>query len=154
MVVTLVCSIIGLVVIWLGYRAYRKDRAERQRLSRWSTALGRLEEARIETVRVRDSEGGTETGFVPIATYRFTVDGVDHHGTRVRQSGTSFATRAEAERWRDAHPAGTAVEVHYNPANPADCALEVDLVAPWRSLAVLGLCVAVGVWFIIIGVSI
>jgi hypothetical protein len=151
--ITAICILIGTGVIWLGYRSYRKDTREIESLSRWQKGVAEIIDTRIEVVRVHGSDGDTETGFMPLANYRFTVGGDEYTGSRVKYSGASFTTQPQASRWQAAHVPGTTVPVSYDPENPSDCALELDTVTRTRAKAILVLCVVAGFWFIYIGLS-
>ena len=90
-----------------------------------------------------------QTLYRPEVTYSYELSGVRYTGDKVNMGGTvSASTDALARRVAAKYPVGVAVEVHYNPDNPADSVLEPRATVLWlfwlMPAAVLALAYYVG----------
>jgi hypothetical protein len=76
----------------------------------------------VEVTTTSGRRGGTY--YHPSFFYSYEVVGQEYHGWRYRYDGDpSFLGSASAERLVRAHPAGSEIEVHYNPMDPRDALL-------------------------------
>jgi hypothetical protein len=99
------------------------------------------------------SKGGTTYGAV--INYRFDVGGQTFTGSRLRYNTVSSSNEATARGIVDAHPAGAAVQVFYNPGNPQDSLLFSGIIGadfilvlfltPFNAV-MLGLWIWIGGW--------
>lgn len=109
---------IDAVVTWLLVRDLRLGRASRQ----WSCTRGTVVEARIEEL-----EGDSGPSYYPHVEFRYEVGGAIYHGkewTHHTQDGTSESAEAVLNRF----PIGQAVDVFFDPADPARAVLEQGVV--------------------------
>ncbi len=97
------------------------------RMQRWPTAPGRIEAADVRAFTVYDHDQHRRvTRHRPNIVYGYEVGGVRYMGTQVGSAARVSSNLPALIRPRDAvYAPGRAVEVHYNPANPAD-----SIVAP------------------------
>lgn len=127
-----------------GVAAILAGLAQRGRLiaaRRWATVDGEIHFARvIEEDDMTADVGGKR--YRADVRYCYTVNGVEHTGSRRQLIVLESLSRAHAQEVVQHYPPGHRVRVHYDPANPADAALEV----PTRSI--------VPVLFILAGVVI
>jgi Protein of unknown function (DUF3592) len=79
---------------------------------------------RSEVTHHRTSKGGTS--YNALIEYRFTVDGREYTGDRLR-FGMASSSLAIATAAVEAHPAGSAATVYYNPADPQQAILDPGL---------------------------
>ncbi len=92
----------------------------------WETTSGRVLFSQVETRRTR-SGGGTSTSYVPRVVYEYAVNGNKYQGNRVALGSEvgRGSYRSVEEKMTASYPSGQIVQVHYNPANPQDAALEL-----------------------------
>jgi hypothetical protein len=126
----LVCLLLSLVFVWNWFSLRKTLRAAQA----WPTAPGRILSSYVD-----DRVINGERLFEPTVSYVFEVDGREMSGERVNFSGRFFTdrtARAEVDRF----PPGSAVTVHYDPADPAKACLELAKVTPklllWSALMV------------------
>ncbi len=77
-----------------------------------------------EVTTTRGSKG--HIFYHPYITYRYSVDGADYRGYRYRYDGHPN-DEGSANAIVEAHPRGSAIEVYYNPQNPAEALLSVTV---------------------------
>jgi hypothetical protein len=122
-------ALVGLPLAWWGVRNYRRQ-GERHAdaIARWVKGAGTVIESRIiERERTSSSNDASYTSYEPRLHYRYAVEGIDLEGTRVALCGSpSFNSQDRADEWLRAHPPGTAIDLWYDPANPADSAPTLD----------------------------
>lgn len=136
----LACGLIALAAGVVGYSATR-------RMAGWPSAPGRVVLSETYTGEFR----GRALRYAPAVrvAYEYTVDSQAFTGERVGQGPVPLeAASAESQRLLRDYPAGAAVTVYYDPADPASAVLERDppagtfAAAGWLfvlGLAVLGL---------------
>ncbi|OBJ90743.1 DUF3592 domain-containing protein [Mycobacterium asiaticum] len=119
-----------LVKIFVKFQVSRSNRA-------WPTVPGHV--TRSETV-----DTGEEEEFR--VEYRYEVNGVRHYGD-VLQVGHASASRAKNRALLQQYPAGTEVEVHYDPVDPSTAVLIPgggrNLLVPIAAMLVL---IGGGIW--------
>jgi len=98
----------------------------------WSSVEGRIVNTMVRThTTSTPSTAATAAArerlrtYYPSVTYRWTVDGQSYQGSRysLGQEQDDFPEREDAERAATAFPAGSAIEVFYDPADPASAVL-------------------------------
>lgn len=123
-------SIVGLVVVGLmlvgGYfLTYRIGKPLRDRAAAsaaWPATEGRIIASRV--ARIKQRGGGKETYTADI-TYEYSLDGRTFEGERVWFGDDYSASDASAFRAAvGRYPVGSAVKVHYDPAEPSESVLE------------------------------
>ena len=90
---------------------------ERARSSQaWPTTVGQVIESRVE------ERSGEEKKYRSIIRYAYTVDGAAFESERY-SFGSSRRSKKAAEKLCAQHPAGSTVQVYYDPAKPAQAVL-------------------------------
>ena len=88
---------------------------------RWPTAEGRILKCVRDSYSV--SEDGPPSG-LPDVEYSYSVDGVDHIGTRISFADLAYLGDGATAGFVKKHPRGGKVRVFYDPKNPANSLLE------------------------------
>jgi len=116
-VVVAVCF--GLAVL-LFFRASLKAS---RRAAGWPMVRGSVTESGIEAVEETD-DGKTRSRWLPAVEYSYRVDGIEYFSRQIKLGVTVSAGKGYAEKVAARYPRGSAVDVHYDPANPGSAALE------------------------------
>ncbi len=113
-------AVIGGIGFFL-YRRYQQGQSKRQESQAWPTTAGVVLMSRVEV-----QGSGENSRTVPVVVYQYEVNGQPFQGNIVRAGSQFFTARGPREPYLivDRYPVGAQVLVYYNPANPADCALE------------------------------
>jgi hypothetical protein len=102
-------------LIWYVWAAWTEGAARE-----WPTASGQVVETSVETL------SGRNIGYAPVVRYRFEVNGAIYRSSKILLTDhPNFDTAEEAEAYAADYPVGSAVTVHYDPANPERAALFV-----------------------------
>ena len=112
------------VVGGLGLYLYRRSRmraAARQAAQTWSGTTGVVVASTIHVKRISRSRSE-----IPVVVYQYQVDGKPYVGKVIKAGDQFFSVRlyGAAQETIARYPVGAQVTVHYNPANPAESALE------------------------------
>ena len=117
---------VGLVLlIGFGHQAIQAGRS-----SSWPTVEGVVTESKV-VQRTGRRDRKTD---VPRITYRYSVDGIEHVGTRLffgSQYSESWTTGAvwtfDAREYMARYPPGTLLQVHYDPDDAATSVVEAGV---------------------------
>ena len=101
---------IPLLLIWFF------QRRQAQASLRWPPVPGRIVDSRL--IQTRDGDGGAST--VASVTYAYTAGGTTLQGNRVSVGVTGGNARAIVQKY----PAGTDVQVFYDPSKSSSAVLE------------------------------
>lgn len=146
MVGTLVTSVLAVVFLTIAGWAFRSAWAHRL----WPAAPGTVTGGTIrqKTSGVGDDESVT---FVPVVEYRYQIGAGVYAGSGIGFGETGYGSRGRAENVLAKYPVGSAVDVHYNPAKPAQTFLEAGGgVIAWIMLAV-GVSIAIAA--VVLGIN-
>lgn len=139
-----------LVAVGIGVLLIRRRSAAKQAASlAWPRCDGRITHAAVESARDKDDN---ETYSAHIA-YAYSVNGQSFNADRLTwggraSSGDSRAAEAAVARY----PVGSAVQITYNPENPAEAVLEPANTGGLRTLMMVAVTfIAVGLVFLAIG---
>lgn len=94
----------------------------------WPTAPGRVEKSDVRSYESIDHDSTTsrsQTMYRPDVVYSYAVAGVQYHGDKVSSMSTN--TDSVARRVAARYPVGTKLQVHYNPDNPGESAIDPRL---------------------------
>ncbi len=141
----------GLSLTALAWLTFRKDRALLGDVARWQQGQAEILSSRIEQVRVQDSDGRFETAYKPHAIYRLSVDEQEFTGDRARLSGGCLSALADAAEWQRDHAVGARVTVHFDPQDPAQNALVLDVGSRTGSIVTAALVACLGLYLILLG---
>lgn len=93
----------------------------------WAEVAGRVEAASVRTDTSTDEDGDSVASYVPQVTYTYSVGGRAYRSDDLYLiAATGFSEAAEAEAVIAPYRPGSAVDVYYDPDNPADAALIYD----------------------------
>ena len=120
LIVILFSGIFGFVAaILIGIGAIIQSRAASSR--KWPMVLGQVVASHVQASP--GSEGGTV--YEPAVTYAYDVGGRAYTSNRIAFGGFGSSSSVKsAQNHVNRYPAGSVVQVYYNPANPADATLE------------------------------
>lgn len=113
------------IFIGLGIFIYRRSKmrdAAKQSAQSWPGTMGVVT---MSTLQIRRSSNNSRSE-VPVVGYQYQVDGQSYTGGTIKAGEQYFNVRlwGEAQKVIDRYPVGAQVMVYYNPANPAESALE------------------------------
>ena len=120
------CAIISPVVIIVGlgiflYRRSKMRDVARQSAQSWASTMGVVT---MSTIQVKHT--GRSRSEVPVVGYQYQVGGQSYTGGTIKAGEQYFSVRlyGDAQKTIERYPVGAQVMVYYNPANPAESALE------------------------------
>ena len=119
--------LIGAVLVFFGWACYdvtNHELVHQFRSESFPRTDGTVESSVVHNDRT--SKGGIR--YHPEIAYAYEVNG-HHYWSRQYLYGDLPFDSASANRIVNEHPAGSVVEVYYNPANPADSVLSTSVVA-------------------------
>ena len=119
--ITLICTIvpIGGVVWFLLHRKKQSDQL-RQSSQTWRATSGKVLKSRVEV------SGGEMTSVSPRVIYEYEVMGRRYENDQIKAGDKFLRVGGSRDAYQtiDRYPEGMDVTVYYNPANPAESALE------------------------------
>ena len=83
---------------------------------------------------------------MPIVEFRYEVGGNSYASRQVAVGLEMSGSRAVADKIVGRYPLGAKVEVHYDPANPSEAALENPTRASWVLLGIAAACLAIALY--------
>jgi hypothetical protein len=106
--------------------------------ARWPTAAGTVLSSTARSRRVLAPGRGNQTMEVwsPLVEFSYRVGERDYHGARIAFGAAVSGGRDLAEATVARYPTGSAVTVHYDPANPSFAVLETRVAFGWTSALV------------------
>lgn len=112
------------IFIGLGIFLYRRSKmrdAIKQAAQAWSSTMGVVITSTIQIKRSYKSRSE-----IPVVVYQYQVDGKPYVGRVIKAGEQFFSVRlyGDTQKTIARYPVGAQVMVHYNPANPAESALE------------------------------
>lgn len=113
--------LVGGMVFWFIQRKGQAD-AIRAAAQSWPGASGVILYSQVQV-----HSGGESTSVVPVIRYSYEVNGQTFQGDCIRAGDKKMRIQrggAAPYNTVERYPVGTAVTVFYDPANPANCALE------------------------------
>ena len=135
-------TVAGAVALML----FEGSRAGSKAGGNWPTAAGKVVESGTESYRARVNKT-TVTSYAPVVEYSYRVGGHEYRSRQIELDGVSGGdSKDEAAEIAARYPKDKAVEVHYDPANPSNAALEKPAGIAWYLLAVAGVCFAVAAY--------
>jgi hypothetical protein len=113
-------AIVGGLAFYL-YRRHRRSRTARAAAQAWSETTGVVVTSTLKVQRTVRSRSE-----VPVVVYQYQVDGTVYLGKVIKAGDQFFSVRlaGDARQTVERYPAGAQVTVFYDPANPAESALE------------------------------
>ncbi|MCI0394413.1 MAG: DUF3592 domain-containing protein [Chloroflexi bacterium] len=115
-------SVLGPIaaIFWFIRHQGQKASTIRQASQSWLSTTGVIVKSRVEV------SGGDHASVSPHVVYEYSVGGQTYQGKQIRAGDSYFniTNSRQAYDTVDRYPAGNQVIVYYNPANPAEAALE------------------------------
>lgn len=112
--------------------------------ARWHKTAGTVLDSRIVERSRSDNNDNDYTSYEPRLRYSYAIGTAAHEGERFNLCRPlSFADAARADQWLTLHAPGTAIDVWYDPASPADAACVID--KPSLFGAILTIAAGVGI---------
>jgi hypothetical protein len=120
------CTVIVPVLVLggLGFFLYKRNQqstAARQSAQSWLSTTGMVLMSSVQSRR-----SGNSTSTFPVVVYQYEVNGKTYQSQTVKAGEQFMNVRilGQAQETADRYPVGANVTVYYNPANPAESALE------------------------------
>jgi len=113
-----------LILVGLGiflYRRSQQSKAAKQAAQSWSSTMGTVLASTIQIKRT-----GRSRSEIPVVVYQYEVNGKALQGQTIKAGEQFFNVRimGQAQATVARYPVGASVMAYYNPANPAESALE------------------------------
>ena len=130
----LFCGACGLVTLTF----LLSNRRDAMTAARWPTAAGTVLSSKPVSRRILAPGRGNQTMEVwsPLVEFSYRVGERDYHGARIAFGAAVSGGRDLAEATVARYPTGSAVTVHYDPANPSFSVLEPRVAFAWPSALV------------------
>jgi hypothetical protein len=128
-------GLMGLAALLMSYAYWRTN----SRAASWPAVPGAISLSGVKEVRSTTGSGGNRqrvTSFEPSVEYTYKINDHSYVGRQIKLGMTASGSRASAEAVIARYPVGAAVEVHYDPANPGEAAIERSTSLPLAPLAV------------------
>jgi len=121
-----ICTIAVPVILMVGlgiflYSRSQMSSAAKQAAQSWTSTMGTVLMSSVQSRR-----SGRSISVYPVVVYRYEVDGKPYQGQTIRAGEQFFNVRiiGQAQETVNRYPVGAQVMVYYDPANPAESALE------------------------------
>jgi hypothetical protein len=113
-----------LILGGVGYLLYKRSQQSgvaRQIAQSWPSTTGRVLMSSVET-----RSSGSSHSTYPVVVYQYDVHGITYQSQTIKAGEQYLNVRVmgQAQATVARYPIGASVTVYYNPANPADSALE------------------------------
>lgn len=122
MPIALICF--GLVALLFFFAARRTAK----QAATWPTVRGNIVKSEVEEYQERDedNEGRTRwrTAYRPAVEYAYPVNGREYRGNQISYGMTVSAGQSYAEKVAAKYPVGSEIDVHYDPQEPSNSALQ------------------------------
>ena len=141
--VVMFALLFGLVMLLAFFATWRNAR----KANSWPIAKGKIITSTTESFREKNDRGPTHTLYAPLVQYRYVVNGISYHGKQITLATTSAGgSLAAAEKTAARYPVGREVDVHYDPSNTENAALENTGAAAFLLLAGAAFCFLVAAY--------
>jgi len=127
------------LLFFVGHKRYLA------RANAWPVTPGEVVSSAVEQ-RGSTENGKTRTIYLPIIEFAYTVDGNRLHSRQVKLGLEISGSESLARGIADRYPAGAPVEVHYDPQDPSNAALENPTGTNWILLGVALACFAIALY--------
>jgi hypothetical protein len=94
----------------------------------WPSVPGKILESAVEkSVQTSGRPPRDQKLYHARIRYEFSVDGAVHHSTRISYGDYGSGNPGHAQTRVERYPAGSRVQVFYQPGNPSECCLETGV---------------------------
>lgn len=139
--VMLFAGLFGCAVL-LFFVAYRRYQA---RADAWPVTQGEIVSSTVEQ-RSSTENGRTRKTYIPVVEFAYMVGGSRLHSRQVKLGLEVSGSESFARKIADRYPAGAPVEVHYDPHDPSNAALENPTETNWILLGIALGCFAIALY--------
>ena len=122
-------GLVGLALFLVGLRQVRKSRDARD----WPRSAGTIISAAIRSTQSADPESAS---LYLALEYRFQVAGQNFMGQKICPVEQLYTSTKQAQAALATYPAGSQVEVFYDPQNPSNCILKRGNPYGWALLII------------------
>jgi hypothetical protein len=139
--VMLFAGLFGCVALlfFVGHRRYLA------RANAWPVTQGEVVSSIVEQRRATE-DGKTRATYLPVVEFAYSVGGNRLHSRQVKLGLEISGSESFAQGIVTRYPAGTPVDVHYDPQDPSNAALENPTETNWILLGVALACFAVALY--------
>ncbi|AZO76491.1 MULTISPECIES: DUF3592 domain-containing protein [unclassified Bosea (in: a-proteobacteria)] len=139
--VMLFAALFGLAALlfFVGHRRYLA------RANAWPVTQGEIVSSAVEQRRSTEN-GRTSKTYLPVIEFAYTVAGNRLHSRQVKLGLEVSGSESFAQTLVDRYPAGAPVDVHYDPQDPSNAALESPTETNWILLGVALACFAIALY--------
>ncbi|SFD17894.1 Protein of unknown function [Bosea sp. CRIB-10] len=127
------------LLFFVGHKRYLA------RANAWPITPGEVVSSTVEQRRSTEN-GKARTTYLPVVEFAYTVEGNRLHSRQVKLGLEVSGSESLAQGIVDRYPAGAAVEVHYDPQDPSNAALENPTGTNWILLGVALACFAIALY--------
>jgi hypothetical protein len=131
-----ICFGLALLLFFFASRRATKMAAD------WPLVRGKIVSSNTEAIR-KTEDGRTRTTYSPAVEYAYRVNGADYRGRQINLGVTVSGSQAAAEKQAARYKPGSEIDVHYDPKNPSNAALENPAGYNWIILAAAVFCFVV-----------
>lgn len=135
------CFGLGALMIFFAAQRYSHQAAN------WPSVRGRVVESRVESFREKVGDHWT-TFYRPVVEYAYEVHGLKLHGNQIKLMTQISGSETMAACMAAKYPTDSAVDVHYDPADPTNSALENPIGASWIAAVVALVFFAAAAWWL------
>jgi hypothetical protein len=135
--VSVFAACFGLAALMLFLGARRRSKAAQG----WPSVRGTIVKSEVEEFWER-TDGHSSKSYRAAVEFAYAVRGRDYRGNQIKLDVKVSGSQAGAAKVTAKYPAGGAVDVPYDPANPGRAALENPTGMTWLILAVAAACFA------------
>jgi len=114
----------GTGIALYAYLRGTRERKWRRREESWTRVEATITVS--EVVQAFPWGGGNTEYYAPKVRYRFSIDGVEHEGTRMQIDAGSNTSKSDVEEWVSRYPVGAIVLAYCDPKGPSLSVLELD----------------------------
>jgi len=144
-------AIAGAIIIGLGFLVHMRVQAQGRKAGQWPTAAGTVLTSEVVPVQVMGN-----TMLTPAVTYSYEVGGQTLQSGGLRVGKPRYFNKPDkAAALAAQYPVGSQVTVHYDPATPANTALDLAIgegYGPLMIYAFGGTLLVLGIFSAVMGV--
>ena len=112
----------------------------------WPVVPGKVMQSGTESYRSRVNRS-TVTVYAPVVEYAYVINGHEYRSRQIQLDDDGDpGSRDDAQEVASRYPEGCDVEVHYDPSNPSNAALERPAGTAWYLLAIALVCFGVAIY--------
>ncbi|SEP31512.1 Protein of unknown function [Rhodospirillales bacterium URHD0017] len=129
--VVIIAASMGVLMLLFFVASWRLSR----RAADWPLVRGTVLSSGTEKI-TKSSDGRRSVTHAPAIEYAYRVNDVDYVSRQVKLGATVSASESYAAGVASRYPKGATIDVHYDPANPSNAALENPAGTRWFLLAI------------------